>query len=355
MNCVIVVGGGQSGLTAARALRAAGLAPLVLEAGAAPVGSWPSYYDSLHLFSPAAHSGLPDFPFGGDPERYPARDEVVEHLREYASTLDVDIRTGTRVTSVTAAGDRGFRVTTHTGEVFETAGVVAATGSFGSPHVPALGGLHSFEGRLLHAADYQRPEPYVGQRVVVVGAGDSAVQIGCELAEVAEVTIATRHPLVFLPQRIEGRDLHYWLKRTGFDDLPAEWLCRLLPQTLVTDTGRYQAAVESGRPDRRPMFAALDGGDVIWSDGEREAVDTVVFATGYRPHLDYLDELGALTDGGPRHTGGISTTHPGLAYVGIEFQRSYASNTLRGVNRDAEYVAPAIAAHVRDAGALVRP
>ena len=100
------------------------------------------------------------------------------------------------------------------------------------------------------------------------------------------------------------------------------------------------------------MLTALDGEHVIWSDGTREVVDTVVFATGYRPHLHYLDALGALTDGLPRHAGGISTTHPGLAYLGIEFQRSYASNTLRGVHRDAEFIAPAIAAHVRDAGAL---
>ena len=355
MNDVVVVGGGQSGLAAARALRAAGLAPIVLEAGTAPVGSWPHYYDSLKLFSPAAYSGFPGFPFPGDPGRYPPRDDVVAYLREYAATLDADIRTGCRVISVAATDDRGFVVTTDAGEAIHAAGVVAATGSFGSPYLPALLGQHTFTGRVLHVADYRRPEPYIDQRVVVVGAGDSAVQVGYELAQVAKVSIATRHPLAFLPQRINGRDLHYWLERTGFDDLPPEWLARLIPDTLVTDTGRYRAAVESGRPDRRPMFTALDGEHVVWPDGTREVVDTIVFATGYRPHLDYLRALGALTDGLPQHAGGISTTHPGLAYVGIEFQRSYASNTLRGVHRDAEHIAPAIAAHVRDAGALVRP
>ncbi len=354
MKDVVVVGGGQSGLAAARALRTAGLATIVLEAGSEPVGSWPHYYDSLKLFSPAAYSAMPGFRFRGDPDRYPPRDEVVDYLREYAARLDVDIRTGCRVTSVASTGGHGFLVTTDAGEAIHAAGVVAATGSFGSPYLPSLPGLRTFAGRLLHVADYRRPEPYVGQRVVVVGAGDSAVQVGYELDQVARVTLASRHPVAFLPQRIDGRDLHHWLERTGFDELPPEWLARLLSNTLVTDTGRFRAAVESGRPDRRPMFTALNGEHVVWSDGTSEVVDTIVLATGYRPHLDYLRSLGALTDGLPLHTRGISTTHPGLAYVGIEFQRSYASNTLRGVHRDAEYLAPAIAAHVRDAGALVR-
>jgi putative flavoprotein involved in K+ transport len=354
MKDVVVVGGGQSGLAAASVLRAAGLAPIVLEAGTEPVGSWPHYYDSLKLFSPAAYSGFPGFSFRGDPERYPPRDEVVDYLREYAARLDAEIRTGCRVTSIASTGEGGFLVTTDAGDAIHTASVVAATGSFGSPHLPALPGQDTFTGRLLHVSGYRRPEPYVDQRVVVVGAGDSAVQVAYELAEVATVTLATRRPLAYLPQRIGEKDVHYWLARTGFDDLPPDWLARVLPHTLVTDTGRYRAAVESGRPDRRPMFTGLDGQHVVWSDGTREVVDTIAFATGYRPHLDYLRPLGALTDGLPLHTGGISTTHPGLAYLGIEFQRSYASNTLRGVHRDAEYIAPAIAAHVRDAGALVR-
>jgi putative flavoprotein involved in K+ transport len=153
MKDVVVVGGGQSGLAAARALRAEGLAPIVLEAGAEPVGSWPHYYDSLKLFSPAAYSGFPGFPFRGDPERYPARSEVIDYRREYAATLGVDIRTVCRVSAVESAGNRGFLVTTDTGEAIQTAAVVAATGSFGSPHLPGLLGQHTFTGRLLHVAD----------------------------------------------------------------------------------------------------------------------------------------------------------------------------------------------------------
>lgn len=353
MNDVIVIGAGQSGLAAADAARTRGLTPLILEAGTEPTGSWPSYYDSLTLFSPAAYSAMPGMPFPGDPEHYPARDEVVDYLRGYAAGLDVEIRINTPVTAVTEDGAGGFLVETATGETLSTAGLVAATGSFGNPNLPTLPGQDTFTGRALHVADYRDPAGYAGQRVVVVGAGNSAVQVAYELAEVAEVTLATRHSIGFVPQRIEGHDLHYWLRYTGFDELPAEWLAQLVTTTLVLDTGDYRRAIETGRLDRRPMFTAFDGDQVVWPDETREQVDTVLFATGYRPHLDYLEPLGALADGLPRHAGGMSTTHLGLVYVGLEFQRSFASNTLRGVHRDAEYVTAALAAHVRRAGALI--
>ena len=93
------------------------------------------------------------------------------------------------------------------------------------------------------------------------------------------------------------------------------------------------------------MFTELTPDGVMWTDSEPEAVDTVILATGYRPDLGYLQGLGALDDDAtPLHVGGLSTTHVGLGYVGLELQRSFASNTLRGVTRDAEAIAPAIAA-----------
>lgn len=102
------------------------------------------------------------------------------------------------------------------------------------------------------------------------------------------------------------------------------------------------------------MFTEFHPDGVVWADGTREQVDTVLFATGYRPHLDYLSPLGALDDVGlPLHSGGISATHPGLVYLGLEFQRSFSSNTLRGVRRDADHIIPALAAHVGNAPAAV--
>lgn len=276
----IVIGGGQSGLTAARALREAGLSPVILEAGDQPTGSWSRYYDSLTLFSPACYSTIPGHPFPGDPDGYPHRDEVAAYLQRFADSLDVEIRTNTRVTAV----EPGFVVHTDDGQSLQAAGIVAATGSFGNPYVPEIPG--NFTGKRLHVADYRNPKAYAGERVVVVGAGNSAVQIGYELAEVAAVTLATRYPV-----------------------------------------------------QRRPMFTTFDNDAILWSDGTREHVDTIIYATGYRPDLAYLAPLGPV-----EHVGGISTTHPGLAYVGLEFQRSFASNTLRGVSADAKHVTAPLAA-----------
>ncbi|MBE1535600.1 flavin-containing monooxygenase [Actinomadura algeriensis] len=337
---LIVIGGGQAGLATARVARELGLAPIVLETADQAEGSWSHYYDSLTLFSPARRSALPGAAFPGDPDRYPTRDEVVEYLSGYARRLDADVRTGHRVERVSAPDGLGFRVAVSGGEELTAPLVVAATGAFSRPHRPVLAGLDTFDGTVLHSSGYRRPEPLAGRRVVIVGGGNSAVQIAIELAAVADVTLATRHPLRFMPQRIAGRDVHVWLQRTGLDT--AGWAKPLLTGgkgTPVMDTGTYRAAIATGNPDRRPMFTRLDGDQVLWDDGTREHVDVVLQATGYRPGVDYLAGLGALDgEGLPRHRGGVSTTHPGLGYVGLEWQRSFASATLRGAGADARHV-----------------
>jgi putative flavoprotein involved in K+ transport len=350
---VVVVGGGQSGLATARALRELGMPAVILEASDRSVGSWPRYYDSLRVFSPAGYSSMPGMPFPGSPDRYPSHDEVATYLEQYAARLGVEIRTTTRVETIQQDGGE-FVVFTDDGRAMRAAGIVAASGSFSNPYRPRFPCDEAFTGELSHVADYRHPGPYAGRRVIVVGAGDSAAQVANELAMVATVTLASRHPVRFVPQRLGGHDIHYWLRETGFDSLPAEWLSKITGGSVVTDSVGFEQTLADGRVDRRPMFTALDGGQVVWSDGGRERVDAIILATGYRPSLDYLRDLGALdSDGAPVHVAGISSTHVGLVYVGLEFQRSYASNTLRGVGDDARAVAAPLVAWIRDAPTTV--
>ena len=333
----IVIGAGQSGLAAAHTLRTAGVTPLVLDAGSEPGGSWPRYYDSLTLFSPARYSALPGMAFPGDPNRYPHRDEAVDYLRRYAERLDADIQTGQRVRAVTT--DAGLFTVDTADQRFTAPLVIAATGGFGNPYRPVLPGLDQFVGEVLHVSEYRAPARYTGQDVIVVGAGNSAAQVAVELARHARVTLATRATVKYAPQTILGRDMHWWATTLGFDHLPIGPYLRTKPGVPVIDNGTYRPAIDAGRPVRRPLFADVDGSRVTWPDGRTEHVDTILLATGYRPDLPYLAELGALDPTGtPLQIRGLSRTHPGLAYVGLEWQRSLASATLRGVGRDAAYV-----------------
>ena len=333
---VLVIGAGQAGLATAHALRSTGLSHLVLEAGEQVGGSWPLFYDSLSLFSPARFCALPGLAMPGDPGRYPTRDEAVVYLRSYAEHFGVPVRTGARVASVRAPGSDGFVVGLVGGETLRARAVVAATGGFGAPYVPTLPGMSRYGGELLHVSAYRRPDGFAGRRVVVVGAGNSAVQVAHELSAVARVSLATRAPLGLRRQRPLGVDLHYWVAWSGLDRLP---LGRRAGGAVgVLDDGTYAAAVAAGRPDRRPMFSALTPEGVRWDDGTTEPVDTVILATGYRPDVGYLPQVALAADGWPEHHRGVSTTVPGLGFVGLPGQTGIASATLRGVGPDARRV-----------------
>jgi putative flavoprotein involved in K+ transport len=330
----IVIGAGQAGLAAGYYLQKAGLRFLILEASDEPVGSWPHYYDSLVLNSPAHYSSLPGLPFPSQSDRYPARDEVVAYLRRYATHFDLPIMCKTRVSRVERTNDL-FRVTTNGAGYYLARTVVAATGFFGRPYLPAIPGQAHYRGRALHVANYRRPEPFRGQRIVVVGGGNAAIQIGVELAEVAEVTLATRSPIRYQPQHLLGRDIHFWFHLTGLDR--TQWSKGRTTPVFATE--KHRAAIAASRPQRKPMFDRFTEDGVIWSDGRREAVDTVIFATGYRPNLDYLTTLGALDEAGDAlQRRGLSTSVPGLGYVGLVRQRNLTSATLRGVGADARIV-----------------
>jgi len=306
---------------------------MIVDAADQPGGSWPRYYDSLTLFSPARFSALQGLRLPGRPGRYPSRDDMTRYLRDYATHFQLPVRTGSRVLDISWEGE-AFEITLDDSDRLTARAVIAASGGFGRPLIPELPGATSYTGRLLHSASYQNADGYAGQRVVVVGAGNSAIQIAVELAEVADVTLATRAPIRFVQQAPLGIDLHYWARWSGLETLPRGR--RIPSRPRVLDDGRYAAAVAAGRPDQRRMFKRLTPVGVIWSDGTHEQIDSVILATGYRPDVDYLASTGALDDGGwPIHCHGLSLTVPRLGYVGLPNQTGIASATVRGVGADA--------------------
>ena len=331
---VIVIGGGQAGLAAGRALQKAGLDFVILEANSEAIGSWHAYYDSLKLFSPARYSTLEGLRFSSNPNHYPSKLEVIEYLRAYAKHFKLPIITNAAVTKVTHH-DSGFQVFTNSLE-FQARAVINATGAFNQPFTPSIPGFELFAGRHLHSSSYQNPELFENQRVIVVGTGNSAVQIAVELAKVANVSLATRAPIKFAPKRILGLDFHDWLQ--WFDKIPLGGRFTLGNSSLVWDSGEYRQALDQHKPDQRQMFQGFTENGLIWADGIAENVDAVIFATGFKAKFPYLEQTGALDlNGQAVYSLGVSRV-PGLYYLGLSGQRSLASAALRGVSSDARFV-----------------
>lgn len=339
---VLVIGGGQSGLAAAHALRSRRIGVIIVESGPRTSGSWPHYYDSLTLFTPARLSALRGRRLPGAPDRHPTRDEMSDYLARYGSALDVEVRLGHTVTGVTREAGN-FRADIAGHPPVRAPIVIAATGGFGKPHRPALPGLEKYTGTLLHSAQYRSPDDFAGGRVIVVGGGNSGMQIAAELAPVADTSLATRSPLRFIPDHLLGTDVHSWITATRLGAAPIARFVTNPPAIPILDTGDYQAMIAAGKPDHRGLFHRVDGTDVTWPDGRTEHVDSIILATGFRPDLDYLRPLRALDAAGlPLHRNGVSTVVPRLYYLGLEWQRTPTSATVWGAQRDAQYIADRI-------------
>jgi putative flavoprotein involved in K+ transport len=333
----IVIGAGQAGLAAAYHLQKQGLNYLVLEDSKQTAGSWLKYYDSLALFSSARYSSLPGRDFPGEPNRYPIKEEVISYLQEYTDHFKINVRTNERVTEI-SKNEGVFEIKTVKGNVYLAQTVIAATGAFANPYQPEVAGSELFNGKIIHSSQYKNASDFKDQRIVVVGGANSAVQIAFELAQTSNVSIATRNPITFTPQLFLGRDIHFWLTVSGLDRLP--FLKGLSRHTSVLDTGLYKQAILKQKPDSRSLFTSFTEEGVIWPDQKEEKVDIVIFATGFRPNVNYLKPMyTALDDSGhPLQTKGISKSIKGLCYVGLSGQRSFSSATIRGVGADAKYV-----------------
>lgn len=334
----IVIGAGQAGLATGYYLQKSKQKYLILESNPSATGSWSNYYDSLRLFSPARYSSLPELPFPGDPNRYPLRDEVIQYLLHYAEHFQFPIQTNTLVTDVKKKSEL-FSVTTSEEKEYLCKSVIVATGSFHSPYIPDIPGMDSFNGTIIHSNNYKNPEPFKNQRLVVVGAGNSAVQIAVELAHIANVTIATRSPIKYVPQEFLGKDIHFWLRTFGLDQFPiGKWLLQS-SDTGVLDTGKYLKAIQENKPEHRSMFTKFISNGVIWSNGIDEKIDSIIFATGYKFNIPFLNSLNVLDSSGTlRHKNGISENIKGLYFMGVSWQRTFSSATIRGVGNDAKYV-----------------
>ena len=308
-------------------------------------------------------SALPGHGYRPGTPLFPTRGQFVEYLRDYAKQASLKVETGSDVRALRRAGDEWIAEVG--GAEVRAAAVVMATGIMSKPVMPTITGRDSFEGQVIHSVAYRRPDEFRGQRVLVVGVGNSGGEIASELGHAgAEVTILVRRGANVVPRSIGGVPIQYLsasMKRlpTGVRRRFARGIRRLAelrngppvipypPWTaadaipvigfhLVDAIKAGKVALKLGTIDR------LERGGAVFSDGSRGEFDRIILATGFAPALDLLGDLVRRDDHGfaLRSDNVTSADQPNLWFVG---QRYDTTGAIANIKADAIAVARKLA------------
>jgi len=400
---VLVVGGGQAGLAMSEHLGKCGVPHLVLERGRIAERWRSARWDSLVANGPAWHDRFPGLHFAGaDPDAFVPKEQVADYFADYARKYAMPVRCGVEVTSVRRnAGRPGFHVTTSEGEI-EASYVVAATGPFQRPLIPAI--VPDRPGLVqIHSADYRNPGRLPEGAVLVVGAGSSGAQIADELLRAGRRVYLSVGPHHRYPRRYRGHDYCWWLGVLGQWDIEApapgtehvtiavtgayggytvdfrSYAARGM--TLVGSTSGFVDGAVTFAPDLAGNIAGGDAGFLAVLDdadayvarsgldlpAEPEArvfppapgcvtdpllrldlaeagVTTIVWATGYGLDYGWLQVDAFDEKGKPAHRRGVST-EPGVYFLGLPWLSRRGSSFIWGVWHDARFLAHHIATH----------
>ncbi len=397
----IVVGGGQAGIAMSEHLGKCGVSHLVLERHRIAERWRSGRWDSLVANGPAWHDRFPGMEFAEhDPNAFVPKEEVADYFAAYAEKFALPVRCGIEVKSVRRiAGRSGFRVETSEG-VMEANYVVAATGPFQKPVIPAV--VPDGEGIMqIHSNVYRNPGQLPEGAVLVVGAGSSGVQIADELQRAGRRVYLSVGPHDRPPRSYRGRDFVWWLGVLGKWDAatPAEGREHVTiavsgayggqtvdfrqlanrGMTLVGRTQRFKDGVmhfagdvannvEQGDANYLSVLKEADayivrnGLDlppepeahiigpqplclaepVLELDLMQAGINSIIWATGYAVDYSWL-QVDALDEKGkPKHQRGVST-EPGIYFLGLPWLSRRGSSFIWGVWHDARYVADHIA------------
>ncbi len=362
-----VIGAGAAGLCAAKHLLAHGMRVTIFEVGSKIGGLWvydndsglSSAYRSLHINSEARVSSYNDFPFPEDGPLYPDHAEMQRYFRAYADRFGLTqlIRFNSRVVAIEPeAGGHRVRVEDGTSESFD--GVIVATGHQSAPRHPAE--ISQFAGEYLHAHSYRVPEPFAGKRVLVLGPGNSGVDIAADICTAtARTVLCARSPVLIMPRMMFGVPNSRTLVKLEKPFVP--WAVRIWVRTQLTRM--FHGTMEQWgfrtpktrthpishptlishiawkRIGVKPGISSIKGQEVHFVDGTAETFDVIIAATGYTTEFPFL----------PKGTSPVSGTRldlyqrvvhpplPGIYFIGF-FDVSGGSN-IRMMDDQAEYIA----------------
>jgi dimethylaniline monooxygenase (N-oxide forming) len=350
-----IIGAGSSGIVAVKALVETGVSFDCFEESDRIGGLWvfgnangrSAAYRSLSINTSRARMEYADFPMPADYPDYPGHAQIAAYFEAYAARFDLarHIRFRTRVEHAAPRAGGGFDVTLSDGTSAHYDALIVANGHHWDPKLPEPP-PGTFDGISMHSSQYVSPtEPHAlaGRRVVVVGLGNSAVDIASELARASntgEIWLSVRRGAWVLPKYVFGRPLDQLGVTPGFLPLRARqaiarWLYRAVlgrveahglpaPDHQIgnahpTVSSELLPLLKAGRIHVKPPIASFHGTHVAFTDGSREAVDAIVYATGYNVSFPFFDPsfVSAPENELPLYFRTLHPDIPGLFFIGL--------------------------------------
>ena len=349
---VIVIGGGQAGLSIGYHLSRTGARFLILDANARVGDAWRKRWDSLRLFTPAKFDGLDGMPFPGPPNYFPTKDEMANYLEQYARKFELPVRCGVRVQRVFKRGDR-FVVVTGAQE-YQASQVVVAMSKYQRPRTPSFAEDLPADVVQIPSPDYRNPSQLKPGPVLLAGAGNSGADLALEAASAGhKVWLAGPDvgEVPFRPSSFVGLNILGPLV-LGF--VFHHVLTVKTPMGRKAQSGAFKQAVprirvkkrdlEAAGIERVPRVVGLRDRMPLLEDGRVLTVSNVIWTSGFHPGFDWID-LPVFDDHGvPRHRSGVVESLPGFYFVGLPFLHAMSSSMIHGVGRDAARIVGEISA-----------
>ena len=393
---VCIIGAGSSGIATAKALKEKNVSFDCFEIGSNIGGMWryendnglSSAYRSLHIDTSRDNLGYSDFPI---PKHYPqfmSHFEVIRFFESYVEhfKLRPHITFNTRVTNVEREASGAWRVTLDSAESRLYRAVIVANGHLWDPRYPGFRG--EFAGNAIHSHYYRTSEPYRDKNVLVVGIGNSAVDIAVDVCKQAKRTfLSTRRSAWIMPKYIMGIPVDKWSgfmnKKLMFPTKLTRTVMRFLMYIAVGDQSRYgvpkpQHAIwrehatlsqellpfaGHGWLKVKPNVSELLGNKIRFDDGSEEQVDEIIYATGYKTTFPFINpDLFKVEDGSVElYRRMLPPELPGLYMVGlvqpigptiplVEVQARWLASVLAGETRlpERKHMHEEIQSHLRD-------
>lgn len=365
----LIIGAGPAGLATAGRMRKLGLDFEMIEQRDKIAWSWTNHYDRLLLHTVKQLSHLPHLEFPEDYPLYVPRLKLVEYFNNYAEHFNIVPHLNTMATSIKKVGNQ-WQVDTNTNQSFKVNHVVVATGVNRVPHSPTWKGQDDFKGNILHSRHYKNVKPFKGQRVLVIGMGNTGAELALDLAENGiESYISVRSPVAILPRDINGRPVQLTAKRLA--KLPfglGDWLGTQVRKIVVGDLSKYglpiskvHPAVQLRETGKTPVIdlgtvkyikagkikviggiAHFSETGVVCKNGDQHDFDSIILATGYRAKIDeFVENTDNILDkyACPKQPIGEGE-HEGMYFVG--FDNYKLGGILGTIFTDSETVAKAI-------------